>query len=62
MKEIEKLDILADLDGTTLSSYETIENKINELVKVVNALIVTHPKLEERAKMHQEFKDAMSSS
>lgn len=54
MKEIEKIDIYEE-------NKVEVNKKMNEIIDVVNLLIVTHPKMEESAKMRRSFEEHMLS-
>lgn len=56
MKEIEKIS------ADTVYTAGEFADRINEIIDAVNALIITHPKVEESAKLRRDFKELRDDS
>lgn len=56
IKEIERLTHIEVVNNImTKPTPVEIVNKLNEIIEAVNALIITHPRLEESANQRREF-------
>lgn len=63
MKEIEKIyKITTALGALSSETGRDLVEKMNEVIEVVNALIITHPKLEDSAKLRRDFKELQDES